>query len=316
MHHVGVRLTWPSIKTNVVEALGGSGSVDVFVYAYKAAADAPNLRQLYGESAILRENVSDAPQAECDRLHLGHWYSPSACDPGNCPHTPGYTNNAGAGKNPSRGCSAYTMLQQMSGWLGCASMVHAHRQAHGVRYDTFAYTRPDIYYATPIPPPSVRHAHTLYTPGMNANAMLDTLVVGPYHLVDVALRILHALTRGDIHDSPFGWVPHGYTGAKKYGDVSGGALENLFSAHVRLLNNISVGCLNPWKSGAAQYSPWVADAGDDCPAYAGFAPGAFAFLRVQAQGHPALPCANAGIHWARDEATRSFCSKPPMGSRG
>ena len=123
MHHVGVRLTWPSIKTNVVEALGGSGSVDVFVYAYKAAADAPNLRQLYGESAILRENVSDAPQAECDRLHLGHWYSPSACDPGNCPHTPGYTNNAGAGKNPSRGCSAYTMLQQMSGWLGCASMV-------------------------------------------------------------------------------------------------------------------------------------------------------------------------------------------------
>ena len=199
------------------------------------------------------------------------------------------------------GCSCYTMLQQLNGWLGCARMV----KAHGVHYETFVYSRPDIYYGTSIPPPRQLNPHTLYAPGVNTNAMLDTLLYGPYHMVDVALHTLHFLVSGRLYAGPHGWVPRGFEGAKRYGDVSGGGLENLMSANVRLMHNFTIGCLNPWK-------PYP----QDCPAYQGFAQGAFAHVRVQAQGHPALSCEQAGVRADKDETTRSICSKSPLGSRG
>lgn len=95
MHHVAVQMTWPSIREHIVAPLGPE--TDLFIWAYKAAVDAPDLRRLYGERAIISADNPDADMRNYSHLGLGTWYHEQSCWPANCPHTPHYTNNDGSG---------------------------------------------------------------------------------------------------------------------------------------------------------------------------------------------------------------------------
>ena len=101
MHHVAVRMTWPTIREHIVAPLGPEA--DLFIWAYKAAADAPDLRRLYGERAIISADNPDADMRNYSHLGLGKWYHEQSCWPANCPHTPHYTNNDGSGPRGTSG---------------------------------------------------------------------------------------------------------------------------------------------------------------------------------------------------------------------
>ena len=135
--------------------------------------------------------------------------------------------------------------------------------------------------------------NTLYTPGQNENAILDTMIAGPYCMVDVALRGLEYLLSGALQAGPYGWQPRGFPGLRKYAELTGGGLENLWGANLRLLHQFSVVCL---------YDKGDCDGGGT--------------IRVRYDGSPASRCENFGIPSDTDNETRIFCLKEATSYKG
>jgi len=204
---------------------------------------------------------------------------------------------------PIRGCPCYTAIQQLSGWLGCHAMVHGHAQKHNITYTTMAYTRPDIYYTKPISTPSEMVADALYTNAITPNAMSDVLMVGAYKKVMTFLQTFRFLLQGKLVPGKYGFEarPMPFPATKSN---TGGCLECLVSANVRLLHGIQVMCLNQWHPNRDLPSCSEYQIGNPTPIV-------FPHARIRPSGQPSTSCGNSGI-----PLSAPFCHLDWVGSRG
>ena len=166
-----------------------------------------------------------------------------------------------------------------------------------------AYTRPDIYYSRPIPSPSQLMPEALYTNAVINNAMSDVMMLGPFRKVMTFLQTLRFLTTGKIVPGAYGFeAKQMRTPATKTN--SGGCLECLVSANLRLVHDFSIRCLNPEQP---RYPGF-------CPEYQSQGPVKLTFphARVRPNGQPAGSCEETGI-----PPSAPFCGKGVGGaSRG
>lgn len=298
-HHTGVEYAWPSVRQHILGALGPS--VDVFAFDYERANGGVDLRELYGPNAILLEGAREVQfYPSYYALELGRYYGLKTCFRCSCANSTAYALDAPASQleaevcaSPALACPCYTMLQQIHGWLASANFIRFYGRSTNTTYQTLVYTRPDVIYTKRLPPRLPR----LTVIQSNANALCDTLVGGPYPLVDGALRVLQYLLSGQIVATPSGWLQAGAS-IVRYGSISGGSLENLLSAAVRLLLKLNTSCRQTRCTDSLVFRR------------------TFPFLKIRPGGHPAQPCPERGLAANASAETRIVCDRVSIGTRG